>query len=111
MAFTSLPLGGIFSVQGVTNSFGDYTEFGIYPIADWAKFCDGSQIVDPDSPMNGQYVPNLVGVVPVGNSIAGTEIPARKVGGGIYAFGEWNLPQTISNTEKTLTTKFYMRIK
>lgn len=110
--FTSIPLGGIFLVMGVTNTFGDYTELNIYPIASWAKLCDGSQILDEDSPMYLNYVPDLTtNIVPIGSPAAGTYTPQRGVGSGIYALGEWQTHETISNIENQLTTKYFQRIK
>lgn len=109
--FTAMPIGCIFPVVGVYNSFGDYVENGIYPLADWAKFCDGSVINDPDSPIDGMYVPDLTASLPLGNATAGTIIPTRSVGAGIYAFGEWNPTEVLTNTERTFTTKYFMRIK
>jgi hypothetical protein len=111
MAFTALPVGGIFGIIGVINSFGDYTELNMYPMPAWAKFCDGSEIVDVDSPLNGTYVPDLTASVPVGSITAGIATPARTVGDGIYCFGEHLTPQTISNTENTTTIKYFMRIR
>jgi hypothetical protein len=111
MAFTAIPIGSIFGILGVYNSFGDYQETGIYPIADWAKFCDGSVINDPDSPLDGTYVPDLTNSVPVGAVTAGTIIPARTVGSGIYAFGEWRTQEVIANNESIMTIKYFQRIK
>ena len=109
--FTALPLGGIFGVAGVFNSFGDYTELNLYTIANWAKFCDGSIINDIDSPINGKYTPDLTASAPVGSTSGGTYVASRTVGDGIYAFGEYNPQETISNVEKSLTVKYFMRIK
>jgi hypothetical protein len=109
---TSLPIGAIFPVIGVYNSFGDYTELNIYPIADWAKFCDGSVINDPDSPLDGTYVPDLTSSnVPVGAASAGTITPQRQVVANIYAFGFWNVLESVFNTENQITARYFMRIK
>lgn len=108
---SAIPIGGIFPILGVFNSFGDYIETNIYPLADWAKLCDGSVISDADSPLDGTYTPNLIGSVVVGDSTAGTIIPERKVATGIYAFGEYNPFMEVSNSDKTFTTKYFMRIK
>jgi hypothetical protein len=109
--FTALPVGGIFGVLGVTNTFGDYTELNIYPMPAWAKFCDGSEIIDVDSPLNGTYVPDLTAAVPLGAAAAGTAIAARTVGDGIYCFGENNPQQTLSNSENFKTVKYFMRVR
>jgi hypothetical protein len=109
--FTAIPIGSIFPVLGVFNSFGDYTESGIYPMADWVKFCDGSVINDVDSPLDGTYVPDLTNALPIGDAVAGTIIPQRGVGTGIYTFGMWNPIETLLNTEKTFSCKYFMRIK
>ena len=109
--FTALPIGGIFPVLGVYNTFGDYTELNIYPMPTWAKLCDGSLISDVDSPLDGTYVPDLTASVPIGSTIAGTIIPNRTVGDGFYTNGEWTIQETLSNTENTLTAKYFMRIR
>lgn len=109
--FTAFAIGSIIPVIGVTNSFGDYTELNIYPMPDWLKFCDGSQITDEDSPMYLQYVPDLTASTPIGEATAGTYYPAFSVGNGIYAFGTSFHPETLANNEKQLTIKYHMRIK
>lgn len=108
--FTALPIGGIFPVLGVTNTFGDYTELNIYPMPLWAKLCDGSVISDIDSPLNGTYVPDLTASTPVGDSIAGNIIPQRTVGDNVYAFGPGQM-QTLSNLENGITVKYFMRTR
>lgn len=108
---TALSIGSIFGVLGAYNSFRDYSELNIYPMPDWAKLCDGSVINDVDSPLNGNYVPDLITRIPVGSSSAGTYIAAKTAGDGFYCFGDNSTQETISNIENSLTIKFFMRIK
>jgi hypothetical protein len=110
MGFTALPIGGIFPVLGVYNTFNDYTELNIYPIENWAKFCDGSIVNDVDSPLNGQYVPDLTNAVLVGTNSAGQYLGKRKVASGIFS-SEIMQTKDITSTENTITVKFFMRIK
>lgn len=111
MSITSIGVGAIIPVIGVFNSFGDYIETGIHPLPDWLKECDGTLINDVDSSLHNTYIPNLIGAVPVGSVMAGTEMPQRFVAQGIYAFGENNPQETLSNTERIFTARFFMRIK
>jgi hypothetical protein len=108
--FTSLPIGGIFPVLGVTNTFGDYTELNIYPMPTWAKLCDGSIVNDIDSALNGMYVPDLTSSTPVGDLTAGNILPERIVGDAVYTFGPGEL-QTLTNTENGITVKYFMRTR
>ena len=110
MAFISLPLGAIFPVLGVTNTFGDYTELNIYPMPAWAKLCDGSVINDVDSPLNGDYVPDLTNATPIGSVTAGSIIPQRTAGDGIYSFG-FGTMETIFSLENGITVKYFMRVR
>jgi hypothetical protein len=110
MAVTAIPIGTIFGMLGAYNSFGDYTEANIYPLNDWAKFCDGSVIVDADSPMNGMYVPDLTASAPVGAATAGGILPAQTLG-NIYAFGEYQSQETIVDNKNFYTIKYFMRVK
>jgi hypothetical protein len=110
MAVTAIPIGSIFGMLGAYNSFGDYTEANIYPLADWAKFCDGSVISDADSPMDGMYVPDLTNSAPTGAATAGDILPAATIG-QIYAFGEYGNQETIVDNKNFYTIKYFMRIK
>jgi hypothetical protein len=108
---TSIPVGTIFGILGVTNTFGDYTELNIYPMPSWAKYCDGSQIIDEDSPINGKYVPDLINKVIVASATAGTTIPKKIIYEGFTNAGIWQQQTVVSNLENMMTIKYFMRIK
>lgn len=55
-------IGQIFPVMGVytgANNSGSYSEALVTPLADWAKYCDGSLINDVASPLFGFFVPDI----------------------------------------------------
>jgi hypothetical protein len=58
---SAAPIGAVVAVSGTfsaANNGGVYNEAGVTIGAAW-KLCDGSQIVDAESPFNGRYVPKL----------------------------------------------------
>lgn len=59
MSARIVPIGGLVYISGVFNISLAYTEFNVTPLPDWLWLCDGSQIVDATSPLNGKFVPDL----------------------------------------------------
>jgi hypothetical protein len=60
----AIPIGCIlFFHQSITTAAGDPID---PPNPDIWKFCDGSLISDPDSPLNGQNTPNMADLFPKG---------------------------------------------
>lgn len=115
-----VPLCGIVWWSGIFNALDIYSE----PVAISSNFklCDGSLITDPESPLFGYKVPNLIG-----KSIAGAEnyqeATTQNQSSGetiefLFGFGsDWNKPAEISNENQSTTSyslylaKPFMRIK
>lgn len=114
-----VPIGGIVWWSGIFNTSNVYSE----PVAISSNFklCDGSLITDPESPLFGYKVPNLIG-----KSIAGAENYQEQSSQTqsfneavdfLFGFGsDWNKPAELVVSGQTQSAalylaKPYMRIK
>jgi hypothetical protein len=109
-----MPIGGIIPLSGVFDGGGIYDETGIFPIPGWLKQCDGSIINDPDSPINGKFVPQISdGRVLEGSAGGGNYGVSSSSADILTGFGgDWNvISATVGGAASVYTTRYFMRIK
>lgn len=109
-----LPIGGIIPLTGVFDGGGNYDETGIFPLPGWLKHCDGSIINDPDSPINGRFVPQIAdGRILEGSAAGGSYGVSSSAADILTGFGgDWNvISATIGGAASVYTTRYFMRIK
>jgi hypothetical protein len=108
------PIGTITPLLGTFNGLGIYSDASVtLNLPNWLQLCDGSIVNDVDSPFDGLYLPNLVGITLYGWATGQQGVFYSSFVDAIITSG-FNAPiQALDFIADTslITTKYYMRIK
>lgn len=109
-----IPIGTITPLLGTFNGLGIYSDASvILNLPNWLKLCDGSIINDVDSPFDGMYTPNLVGITLYGWATGQQGVFYSSFVDAIITSGFNSAIQPIDFVADSslITNKYYLRIK